>query len=241
MIRTILWFIYFFAYLLFVSPVYLYCSYLVKKGKREKAQPHIEKMVHNWASRMIWASGAEVSVSGRENIPEGTAVFVANHQGNFDIPLVLTQTGKPHALMAKASLAKVPGIHGWMNLLQCVFLDREDSKQAVRALVDSTHLVERGVSMIIFPEGTRSKGGPVKEFKGGAFRVATRAGVPIVPVTIDGSYHVLEERGYIHPGKVYMTIHAPIPTAGMSKQEIRELPERVREQIISVMDEQKDA
>lgn len=235
MIRTILWFVYFFGYLLAAAPVYLYCTHLVKKGEREKAQPNIEKMVHNWAKRLLWAAGATVEVTGQENIPEETAVFVCNHQSDFDIPVVLTHVGRPRALMAKRSLAKIPGIHGWMNLLQCVFLDREDSKQAVRALMDSTRLVKDGASMTIFPEGTRSKGGPVKEFKGGAFRVATRAKVPVVPVTIDGTYHLLEERGHIHPGKVRVTIHAPIPTAGMSKQEINDLPERVREQIVSAI------
>lgn len=239
MLRTIIWFIYFFLYLAVVSPVWLYCNHKIKKGQRAQVQPTIEKMVTNWASRLLWLAGGKVEVIGKENIPDETAVFVSNHQSDFDIPVVLTQVGKPHALMAKQSLAKVPGIHGWMNLLQCIFLDRDDEKQAVRALMDGTKLVKAGNSMTIFPEGTRSKGGPVKEFKGGAFRIATSAKVPIVPVTIEGTYHLLEEHGRIHPGQVRVTIHEPIPTAGMSRQEVRELPERVRAQIISAMTEQK--
>lgn len=239
MLRTIIWFIYFFLYLAVVSPVWLYCNHKIKKGQRAQVQPTIEKMVTNWASRLLWLAGGKAEVIGKENIPDETAVFVSNHQSDFDIPVVLTQVGKPHALMAKQSLAKVPGIHGWMNLLQCVFLDRDDEKQAVRALMDGTKLVKAGNSMTIFPEGTRSKGGPVKEFKGGAFRIATSAKVPIVPVTIEGTYHLLEEHGRIHPGQVRVTIHEPIPTAGMSRQEVRELPERVRAQIISAMTEQK--
>ncbi len=239
MLRTILWFIYFILYLVFASPFQLYCHHKVKKGKRAQVQPMIETVVFNWASRLLRLAGGTVEVIGKENIPDETAVFVSNHQSDFDIPVVLTQVGKPHALMAKQSLAKVPGIHGWMKLLQCVFLDREDESQAVRALMDGTKLVKAGNSITIFPEGTRSKGGPVKEFKGGAFRIATSAKVPIVPVTIEGTYHMLEERGRIHPGHVRVTIHKPIPTAGMSRQEVRELPERVRAQIISAMTEQK--
>ena len=237
MIRTILWAAYFILYLIVVSPKWLYCHHLVKKGKREKAQPMIDKMVYHWAGRLLAAAGGTVTVRGQENIPEGTAVFVANHQSDFDIPVVLRYVGKPRPLLAKVSLAKVPGIHGWMDLLQCVYVDREDEKQSVRALMDSTKLVKSGASMTIFPEGTRSKGGPVKEFKGGAFRIATSAKVPVVPVTIEGSYHLLEERYRIHPGHVTVTIHPPIETAGMSRQEVRELPERVRQQILSVMDE----
>lgn len=237
MIRTILWAIYFILYLIVVSPKWLYCHYLVKRGKRDKAQPIIENMVHRWAGRLLAAAGGKVEVKGQENIPEGTAVFVANHQSDFDIPVVLACVGRPRALLAKVSLSKVPGIHGWMDLLQCVYVDRADEKQSVRALMDSTKLVKSGVSMTIFPEGTRSKGGPVKEFKGGAFRIATSAKVPVVPVTIEGTYHLLEEYYRIRPGKVMVTIHKPIPTAGMNRQEVRELPECVREQILSIMDE----
>lgn len=239
MIRTIIWFIYFFLYLLIASPMWLYFNHKVKKGQRAEIQSTVERMVANWASRLLWLAGGTVEVIGKENIPSETSVFVANHQSDFDIPVALTQVGKPHALMAKRSLTKIPGIHGWMNLLQCVFLDRSDEKQAVRALMDATKLVKAGNSITIFPEGTRSKGGPVKEFKGGAFRIATSAKVPVVPVTIDGSYHLLEEHGWIHPGHVRVTIHPPIPTAQMSRQEVRELPERVRTQIISAMTEQK--
>ena len=164
-------------------------------------------------------------------------MFVANHQSDFDIPVILACVGQPRALMAKVSLAKIPGLRSWMDLLQCVYVDREDEKQAVRALMDATRLVKSGVSMTIFPEGTRSKGGPVKEFKGGAFRAATSAKVPVVPVTIDGSFHLFEERYRVHSGTVHVTIHKPIETAGMSRQEVRELPERVREEVLSVMDE----
>lgn len=237
MIRTVIWFIYFFAYLLVASPLWLYCNHKIKNGQRDQVQSKIESVVYNWAGRLIKLAGGNIEVVGTENIPEETAVFVANHQGDFDIPTVLTVTGKPRALMAKKSLAKIPGIHGWMNHLQCVFLDREDDKEAIRALMDSTKLVKSGYSMTIFPEGTRSKGGPVKEFKGGAFRIATNAKVPVVPITIDGSYRMLEAHGYIHPATIKVTIHEPIPTAGMSRQEVRELPERVRQQIMSVLPE----
>lgn len=237
MLHTIIWAIYFILYLIVVSPVMLYCRHQIKKGNREKVIPLINHMVYHWADRLLWAAGAKIEVIGQENIPEGTAVFVANHQSDFDIPVVLTQTGDPRALLAKVSLSKIPGLRGWMDLLQCVYVDRSDEKQSLRALMDSTKLVKSGVSMTIFPEGTRSKGGPVKEFKGGAFRIATSAKVPVVPISIEGTYHLLEERNRIHSGTVRVMIHEPIPTAGMSRQEVRELPERVRQQILSVMDD----
>ena len=201
MIHTIIWAIYFILYLIIVSPMRAYYAHQIKKGNREKVQAGVDRMVHNWAHRLLWMAGAKVIVDGKENIPQGTAVFVSNHQSDFDIPVILACVGQP------------------------------------RALMDATRLVKSGVSMTIFPEGTRSKGGPVKEFKGGAFRAATSAKVPVVPVTIDGSFHLLEERYRIHSGTVHVTIHKPIETAGMSRQEVRELPERVREEILSVMDD----
>lgn len=237
MIHTIIWAIYFVLYLVIVSPKCLYYTRQVKKGNREKVQAGIERMVYNWARRLLWAAGAKVTVKGEENIPSGTAVYVPNHQSDFDVLLVLAYVGAPRALMAKESLEKIPGLRGWMNLLQCVYVNRTDEKQAMRALMDSTKQIKRGESMTIFAEGTRSKGGPVKEFKGGAFRAATSAKVPIVPVTIDGSFHLMEEHYRIHSAAVTVTIHPPIETAGMSRQEVRALPERVREQIVSVMDE----
>lgn len=237
MVHTMIWAIYFILYLIVVSPVMLYCRHQIRKGNREKVMPLVKHMAYHWADRLLWAAGAKIEVIGQENIPEGTAVFVANHQSDFDIPVVLTRTGAPRALLAKVSLSKIPGLRGWMDLLQCVYVDRSDEKQSLRALMDSTKLVKSGVSMTIFPEGTRSKGGPVKEFKGGAFRIATSAKVPVVPISIEGTYHLLEERSRIHSGTVRVTIHEPIPTAGMSRQEVRELPERVRQQILSVMDD----
>ena len=95
MIHTILWAIYFILYLIIVSPMHAYYAHQIKKGNREKVQAGVDRMVHNWAHRLLWMAGAKVIVDGKENIPQGTAVFVANHQSNFDIPVVLACVGQP--------------------------------------------------------------------------------------------------------------------------------------------------
>ena len=89
MIHTILWAIYFILYLIIVSPMRAYYAHQIKKGNREKVQAGVDRMVHNWAHRLLWMAGAKVIVDGKENIPQGTAVFVSNHQSDFDIPVVL--------------------------------------------------------------------------------------------------------------------------------------------------------
>lgn len=238
LLRTIAWLIYLGGYLIVVCPLALYYRHQIKKGKEEAVRSGIDRLVHRWALRIIRFGGGKVVVTGQENLPDCPAVYIANHQSDFDIPIMLGHVGQTRALMAKKELAKVPGVHLWMVLLDCIFLDREDVKQSVRALMDGVKMVKDGKSITIFPEGTRSKGGPAREFKGGAFKIATRSKAPIVPVTIDGSYHLFEERMRIHPGTVYVTIHPPIPTEGLTKQEQNELPAQVQEIVLSALREQ---
>ena len=120
-----------------------------------------------------------------------------------------------------------------MTLIDCIFLDRKDMKQSVQALMEATRMVKGGKSLIIFPEGTRSKGGPAHEFKGGAFKVATRNKVPIVPITIDGSYTMFEQRMRIHPGTARVTIHPPIPTEGLTREQQKALPQEVERIVLA--------
>ena len=89
--------------------------------------------------------------------------------------------------------------------------------------------VRKGYSLVIFPEGTRSKGGPIKEFKAGSFKLAFKSGVPIVPVTIDGTWKLFEEKKRLQPAEITLTIHPAIPTAGLSKEELTLIPPKVQE------------
>ena len=146
------------------------------------------------------------------------------------------------AFVAKKELEKVPLLGYWMKLDGCLFLDRKDIKQSVGVIMQAADKLKEGMNMVIFPEGTRSKGGPVKEFKAGSFKPAIKAGVPIVPVTLDGTYKVIEgtPKYIITPAEVNVVIHPPIETAGLSRAEIKELPERVRQQIIDAMQTNDD-
>ena len=138
--------------------------------------------------------------------------------------------------LAKEELGKIPLLNRWMKLLGCVFVQRDDLRASVRALNDATAIVESGRSFVIFPEGTRYKGeeGGVGEFKNGAFRIAVKTGVPVVPVAITGARALFENNGNrCHPGRVHICILPPIRTAGMSKAEQKQLPEAVRQTILA--------
>jgi 1-acyl-sn-glycerol-3-phosphate acyltransferase len=113
--------------------------------------------------------------------------------------------------------------------MKCVFMDRNDIRQSVQAINEGVDLLKQGYSMVIFPEGTRSKGETMGEFKQGSFKLATKAGVPIVPVAIKGSYKMMEEKGFIRPASVEVIISKPISTEGLTREELQQLPDRVKE------------
>lgn len=239
MIRTVIWVVYFFAYLFFAQPMLWKVRKLRKEGKIEEHDRIVRTMVNNWALRLMKLAGATMEVTGKENIPEGPVVFAANHQGYADIPLLLTQLDKPNPLIAKKELEKVPLLRDWMTELNCIFIDRDNARQAMDSLKKANELLSEGYSVCIFPEGTRSKGGEIKEFKGGTIRLATRAKVPIVPCCIEGTYNMLEaNKGFkITPAKLQLHILPAIETADLSREEIKALDERLR----SVIKEKRDS
>ena len=236
--RTIIWFLFFWGTLLLVIPTMKKAQKLKKAGDTAAADAIVREKVFWWASALLRLAGARIVVEGRENIPDTPAVFVANHQGNFDIPILLTSLDRPHALVAKEELRKLPLIRSWMELLGCVFIQRSNPRQSVTALRQAAeNMLLHGSSFIIFPEGTRSKGGPVGEFKNGAFKVATHSGAPIVPVCIQGSYRLMEANGnWIRPAQVRVRILPPVPTVGLSREESKGIGEKIRQSIIEAME-----
>jgi len=209
----------------------------LKRAQRFEKEGNIaerDKIVHEnvplWARYMLKQCPAEVEVIGHEKIPTDQAVvFIANHQGNMDIPVMLGHIDKPIAFVAKVELAKIPMLSDWMRLMQCTFMNRKSPRDSIKAMHDAVDGLKRGYSQMIFPEGTRSRGGPHREFKAGSFKLAFMADAPIVPVTLDGTWRLLEEKKSFRKGKVKVIIHDPIYTAGLSKEELHEIPAKVEQ------------
>ena len=156
----------------------------------------------------------------------------------WKIPILLTALDAPHGILAKEELEKIPLLNRWMKLLGCVFVQRDDVRASVRALNDATAIVEGGRSFVIFPEGTRYKGeeGGAGEFKAGAFRIAVKTGVPVVPVALTGARALFEGNGNLcHPGSVHIKVLPLIRTEGMSKAEQKQLPDAVRQSILAAL------
>ncbi len=238
--RTIVWFVYFWLYLLGALPAMFRANRLLKEGRLQERDQLVQQKVRSWADHLLRLAGVKVEVTGLDRIPQGPAVFIANHQGNFDIPLLLAHLDAPKALISKIEVKKLPLIRTWMKHLDCIFLDRSSTRSGMESISQSVALLKRGKSLIIFPEGTRSKGGPVAEFKSASLRIAVKAKVPVVPVVIDGSYRVMEQNRWgvmIHPATVRLQVLDPIPTAGLTREESKELHNQVRERIVAHLQE----
>jgi len=155
-------------------------------------------------------------------------VFVANHQSNFDIPLLLGYINKPKGFIAKAETEKMPIVGGWMRYLRCVFMDRSNPRAALKAIKQGIEIVKSGYSLVIFPEGTRSVDGSLSEFKPGSFKLAMKAEAMIVPVTISGSFGIMKKGSLrIKPSQVKITISDPVTSTGYESTESYLLREKI--------------
>ena len=235
--RTIAMFLYLFGYMIVHYGTLRRGERALAAGDTETVEQLVDRHIPRWSRGILKVTGVSLSVEGLENIPKDRpCVFVANHRSYYDIPLLLASLDKPHGILAKEELEKIPLLNRWMKLLGCVFVQRDDLRASVRALNDATAIVESGKSFVIFPEGTRYKGeeGGAGEFKAGAFRIAVKTGAPVVPVAISGARGLFEARGNrATPGTVYVRVLPPIQTAGMSRAEQKQLPDAVRQTILA--------
>ncbi|MEY8347193.1 lysophospholipid acyltransferase family protein [Bacillus cereus] len=180
----------------------------------------------NWfGKKMVRVAGSTVQVNGLENVPKDKPVLVvSNHQSNMDIPVLLGYLNKPIGFVSKAEIKKFPLVPTWMELMNCVFMDRSDRRQSLQAIKDGIELLKNGHSIVIFPEGTRSKGGEMGEFKAGSFHLAVKAGVAILPVTLEGTYKMFEANGNrMKPAQATVTISKPITPEQYASMDVKEL------------------
>jgi 1-acyl-sn-glycerol-3-phosphate acyltransferase len=240
MIRLITLFFYMSGYLVYSIPKMLKMKKLSKDIPVAKRDEILHMTPKYWSRTIMKITGSKVTVSGQHLIPDGPVVFIANHEGNFDVPVLLGFIEKPFGFVSKVEVKKVPVLSSWMQVMNCVFLDRKDRRQAIRSIQEGVTLLRQGHSMIIFPEGTRSKGGPVSAFKAGSFRLAKGAGVPIVPISIAGTSDVFEKNNrLIRPASINIIVGEPIDPQVIKNTELKDLAEDVRNIIIANRDDSK--
>lgn len=187
-----------------------------------------------WVNILLRANGIRLRVGGLEYLSNKEAyILVSNHASILDIPAIISACPFPVRFLAKRSLIWFP-IFGWfLYLAEHILIDRESASSALKSLKKAATILKKGISIIIFPEGTRTPDGQVQNFKRGAFLLAQHSKFPIVPISISGSFQMLPRHGWCFwPGTIYIYMDKPIPTQNLTPSEAKTLMDKVRELII---------
>jgi len=173
------------------------------------------KVSRPWARAVLRAGGIKLKVSGQDNLNvSGPLIIVSNHQGNFDIPILLASLPIDFRFLVKKELFKVPFFGWYIRNRGDILIDREKGQKALRTLRATAELVRKGNPVLIFPEGTRSSDGSLGDFKRGSLIIAREAGAKVVPVGISGSYDIQKKGGFlINPAEVFVNIGRPMDIA----------------------------
>ena len=233
MVRTVIFLMIFWLYQICIFPILLLLGAGRLLGHRNAVRRIAGRVAWTWSKVLMGVAGAHLTRRGEVDLPpDQPALYVSNHQGAFDIPLALLSIKRPVGFFSKIELARVPSIGSWMKLMGCIFVERGNSASAQQSLDEAVQALRGGVSLVIFPEGTRSGSKKMKHFKTGFARMAIRAEVPIVPIVMQGTYQL--KRGdaiWITPAAVEVAIEPPISTQGLTESDSRELRQRVQDVI----------
>ena len=207
------------------------------KGTQEDVDKFMFKIGKCWARNTLKITGTTVEIHGEENVVDGPCLFVSNHQSYMDIPIIVSIAKSHLGFVAKKELAEVPLFGIWIKRTRSLFLDRENTREAIKVILEGVNYLKEGHSLCIFPEGTRSKSNNVGSFKKGSLKLALKSGVPIVPVTIDGAYKILEENNRLRKAHVIVTVDKPIYTEGMTKEEQNDLIDEIKSKIVKNLEQ----
>ncbi len=215
--------------------VSLVFSLFESSGRRQIA------VARAWARFLLWGSGVKVKVEGLEKItPEGSYIFASNHLSYMDTPVVLANIPVQFRFLAKSGLFQIPLLGTHLTRAGHIPVPRDNPRAAVKTMTTAAQAIrERGISLLIFPEGGRSQDGELAPFKEGAAFIAIRAGVSLVPIALTGTREVLPfGSGHFRSGPVTMRIGEPIPTAELQVRDRMRITAELRGRIVSMLDDQ---
>jgi 1-acyl-sn-glycerol-3-phosphate acyltransferase len=203
----------------------------------------IHRVANIWAKMLLTLTNIRVQIIGAENIlMEKPQIFIANHQSDFDIFIVLAHLPGQFRWIVKKELFNIPVFGKAMRNAGYIEIDRQNREKAMMSLEEAARKIREGKSVMSFPEGTRSKDGKIKRFKQGMFYLAIKSGVPIIPISIIGAGEIMPKRSLvIKPGKIIMVIDRPIDVSGYSIENRQDLIDTVQNIIIRNYEETRSA
>lgn len=225
MLRTLFFYLTFYPWTLIASLLALIVSLF--------GQDRTHSFVRFWGRSCLFLAGLKVQIQGVENIPyDSSAIYVSNHQSNFDIPIIYDGLPIQFRWMAKQELFRVPLFGLAMKRSGIIPIDRSNRRKTMHSIIAAAQRIKTGTSVIIFPEGTRTPDGQLQEFKKGALLIAAKAQVPVVPIAIHGSFQVQSKDHWkINGGSLILEFLPPIATEGLKSNDIDALTIRVHDQI----------
>ncbi len=225
MIRLIFVAVFLVLFLICGIPLFL-VEWIVGKFNRE-ARDYSSLRIVQWAFKCILKiTGVKVTVIGEENVPDEPVLYIGNHRSYFDILLTYSRCRRLTGYVAKDSMEKIPLLSTWMKYLYCLFLNRDDPREGLKTILKAIEYVKKGISICIFPEGTRNDGEELSmlPFKGGALKIATKTGCPIVPISINNAAEIFENHmPWIKKTHVILEYGRPIYPKELDKEELKHI------------------
>ncbi len=220
MIRFLLVLLIVFSFLLLGIPVLL-VEWVIGKWNRRAKDYSCLRMVQGAFKLILWTAGVKATVIGEENVPKDQAVlYVGNHNSYFDILLTYSRCPRLTGYIAKIEMLRYPLLRDWMKALYCLFLDRENMKAGLKTILQGIEYIKNGISICVFPEGTRNRTDKMLPFKEGSMKMAEKTGCLIIPMAISNSAEIFERHiPFIKSTHVILEYGAPIDPKTLSKEE----------------------
>ena len=224
MVRTLIIAMFTFPATVLLSSLTILASFINKNGDLAY------NITKTWAKFVLAVSRIKVTVQGSYNIrSDRSYIYMSNHQSNFDIPVALAYFPFKFRWVAKAELFKIPIFGNAMHRVGHINIDRSNRRAAFKSLKKAARNIREGVSVLIYPEGTRSKDGNIGPFKNGGFVLSVESGTPIVPVIIHGTWPIMSrDKIIVKPGNVIIEIKKPIETKNYNRKTRNDLLKKVR-------------
>ncbi len=196
-------------YLAFVVPVWI----LKVLKKKETGKRFVKRFSRYYFRYILKLTGSRITIEGLENLPDPSKhsiCLVSNHQSYFDILLIEAYIPFLVGFVAKKELGRLPLLRTWMKELGCILIDRRSSRSAIEAISMGVESIKKGNPLVLFPEGTRSRGQKMNTIKPGSLKLAIRSRAVIVPITVNHSYRIYEEQSRVKAADVAMVVHEPL-------------------------------